>query len=122
MAQTLFGKYGGFGSVSRIVLTFYDMALDSDQIGGFFENVDMRRLVDHQTKFVSSLMGGPASYSDAQLRQLHARLEISNADFDEMGRLLGEALAQHGIEPEDCESVMREIEARRDVIVTRDAA
>lgn len=67
MTATLFQKYGGFASISRVVLTFYDKALDSDQIGGFFDDIDMPRLVDHQTKFIASLLGGPASYSDERL-------------------------------------------------------
>ncbi|MEM6440652.1 MAG: group 1 truncated hemoglobin [Pseudomonadota bacterium] len=81
MSQTLFQKYGGFAAVSRIVMTFYDKALDSDQIGDYFEGVEMARLVDHQTKFIASLLGGPAAYTDRQLGQLHHHLAISQADF-----------------------------------------
>lgn len=122
MSASLFQKYGGFAKVSRIVLTFYDKVLDSDQIGEFFDGVDMSKLVDHQTKFISSLLGGPASYTDERLRQLHAHLGISDADMDEMARLLGEALEQHGVEPADRELVMREIESRRRFIVRQGAA
>lgn len=122
MATSLFQKYGGFAAISRIVLSFYDRALDSDQIGGYFEDVDMKRLVDHQTKFVSSLLGGPASYTDERLRQMHQHLGITHADFDEMQKLLTEALEQHGFAAEDCRLVAAEIEARRGVIVSRDAA
>ena len=118
MSQTLFEKYGGFGAVSRIVMDFYDRALDSDQIGDFFENVDMRKLIDHQTKFIATLMGGPASYTNERLAAMHAKLEINNMDFDEMARLLTQTLSEHGVSDEDVAAVMREIEARRDSIVT----
>ena len=59
---TMFERYGGFATVSKVVLTFYDKAIDSDIIGKYFENVDMPALIDHQTKFVSQVMGGPASW------------------------------------------------------------
>lgn len=118
MAQTLFSKYGGFGSVSRIVLTFYDKVLDSEQIGDYFDSVDMKRLVDHQTRFVASLMGGPADFADARLGQLHKHLNISDIDFNEMSDLLGEALAEHGVSAEDRDAIRAEIEARRSVIVS----
>lgn len=121
MSNTLFQKYGGFANVSRVVLTFYDKVLDSDQIGDFFEEIDMSRLVDHQTKFISSLLGGPAAYTDDRLMQLHAHLDISNPDFDEMVKLLGEALEEHGFEPDDCDAVTYEIELRRSFIVSKDA-
>ena len=101
---------------------FYEKALDSDQIGDFFENVDMARLIDHQTKFISSLVGGPASFSDDRLRQVHKHLGIGHADFDEMGKLLAEALTENGVAPEDVGTVMEAIEAKRTIIVTKDAA
>ena len=118
MSQSFFQKYGGFAKVSRVVLMFYDKVLDSDQIGDFFEEIDMSRLVDHQTKFISSLLGGPVAYTDERLKQLHADIDISNQDFDEMAKLLGEALDDNGFEPDDRDAVIREIEARRSNIVS----
>jgi hemoglobin len=118
MAQTLFEKYGGFATVSRVVMDFYDRALDSDQIGGYFDDVDLKRLVDHQTKFVSSLMGGPASFADERLRALHAHLGISDADMDEMKAILSRTLDDHGVAASDVGLVMDAIEARRPLIVT----
>jgi hemoglobin len=56
------------------VLSFYDRVLTSATIAPFFADVDMRRLVDHQAKFISSVMGGPSSYSTAALREVHAHL------------------------------------------------
>jgi hemoglobin len=122
MSQSLFQKYGGFARVSRVVLTFYDKVLDSEQIGDFFDDIDMSRLVDHQTKFISSLLGGPAAYTDDRLQQLHAHLGISNQDFDEMAKLLGEALDENRFEPADTVAVIREIEARRSYIVNANHA
>ena len=120
--MTLFEKYGGFKSVSRMVMTFYDKAIESDQIGDYFEDVDLARLIDHQTKFISSLLGGPAAYTDEQLRRMHATLQLSHADFDEMSKLLGEALTEHGMSPGDVAAVIAEVEARRAAIVWREGA
>ena len=115
--QTLFEKYGGFSKVSKIVLAFYDTLLDSDEIGPFFDDVDMGKMVDHQTKFIASLLGGPASYTDKQLSQLHAHLEISDAHFDELKVVLRDTLNDHSVETADVEIVLREFETRRQVIV-----
>ena len=119
MSSSLFQKYGGFAAISRVVLAFYDKVLDSDQIGGFFEDIDMKRLVDHQTKFISMLLGGPATYSDERLGQLHRHLSISDEDFNEVGRLLTETLHEFGFDPTDRDAIMREIEARRVHVVTQ---
>lgn len=115
--QTLFEKYGGFSKVSKIVLAFYDTLLDSDEIGPFFDDIDMSRMVDHQTKFVASLLGGPASYSDKQLHQLHNHLDIRDAHFDELKDVLKETLSDHGVEPADVDTVLQEFEQRRSQIV-----
>jgi hemoglobin len=118
MEKNLFEKYGGFSTVSRIVMQFYDKALDSDVLADYFEDIEMERLIDHQTKFVASLMGGPASYTDDMLKQLHAHLKIDDDAFDEMAKLFKETLEEAGLDPEDVAIVAGEIVKRRPVIVT----
>lgn len=115
--RTLFEKYGGFSKVSKIVMAFYDTLLDSDDIGPFFDDIDMSRMVDHQTKFISSLLGGPASYSDNQLRQFHTHLKIEDAHFNELKTVLEETLVDHGFVPDDIQAVMQAIETRRNLVV-----
>ncbi len=44
MSVSMFDRYGGFASVSKIVMAFYDRALDSEFIGEYFENSDMKTL------------------------------------------------------------------------------
>jgi hemoglobin len=117
MEQNLFEKYGGFSTVSRIVMQFYDKALDSDILADYFEDIEMERLIDHQTKFVASLMGGPASYTDDMLKQLHAHLDIDDKAFDEMATLFRATLEETGMDPEDVALVAGEIIKRRSVIV-----
>lgn len=111
--QTLFDKYGGFSKISKIVMAFYDTLLDSDEIGPFFDDIDMSRMVDHQTKFIASLLGGPAAYTDSQLRQLHARLNIQDPHFDELKIVLGDTLKAHAFEQNDIATVLQEFENRR---------
>ncbi|MCV2868451.1 group 1 truncated hemoglobin [Defluviimonas sp. WL0002] len=117
LARTLFDKYGGFSVVSKIVLDLYDRLLDDDEVGPFFDDVEMARIVDHQTKFVSSLMGGPASYTDDQIEKMHARLTITNAHFDTLKGILCRTLLDHGVSEEDAETVVAGFEARRKLVV-----
>jgi hemoglobin len=117
MTQTLFDKYGGFAAISRVVLDLYERLLDDDEVGPFFEDVDMRRIVDHQTKFVSSLLGGPAHYTDDQIRKMHGHLEIGGRHFDRLKAILAETLADHGFASEDVALVVGAFEARRSLVV-----
>ena len=119
MAQTIFERFGGFASVRRVVSAFYDSALESEILSPYFEDVDMRRLLDHQTRFISAMMGGPGSYTDAHLERVHARLGITRAAFEEMAKLLGYALEDHDMGAADVKAVLKEITTRERLIVTR---
>lgn len=119
MASTLFERVGGFANVRKIVSTFYDKLIDSTALQRYFEDVDMRVLIDHQAKFIASVMGGPASFSDDHLRRVHARLGISAVEFSEMTSLLTETLEEFDLAPADIAEVEREIRRRESLIVTR---
>ncbi|HSL77281.1 MAG TPA: group 1 truncated hemoglobin, partial [Candidatus Limnocylindrales bacterium] len=108
-------------TVSRIVSSFYDNVLRSEMLEPYFEHVDMRRLIDHQTKFVAFLMGGPASYTDEHLRLAHARLGIDSAAFDRMTALMRETLEDFRMADRDVDSVIGQMRARRDLIVAATA-
>jgi hemoglobin len=113
----MFERYGGFAFISRVVLNFYDRVLDSARLAPFFANVDMQRLVDHQAKFISSVMGGPESYTDAMLHDAHAHLAIDAAAFDEMIGLLRLTLEDFKISPADVRIIVADLDARRAQIV-----
>ena len=119
--STTFEKYGGFKTVSRVVLTFYEMVLDDDVVGHHFDDVDMARLMDHQTKFVSSIMGGPAAMNDERLAYVHHKLDITKEEFEVVCTLLGEAMKQHGMEDGDIEDIARKFEEKRGLILRPEA-
>jgi hemoglobin len=83
-SDTMFERYGGLPFVSRFVLSFYDRVLECAELAPFFADVDMQRLIEHQAKFISSVMGGPASYSGAELRESHRHLQIDDHAFDQI--------------------------------------
>lgn len=117
MTGTLFDQYGGFSAVRRIVRDFYDRIVDSDEISDYFATVDMRNLVDHQTKFIAQVMGGPVSYTDEALQRIHSRLDIQSEHFDEMALLLKETLQDHDVEAADVSAICNEIFSRKHFII-----
>lgn len=119
MAQTIFERNGGFAKIRKVVSAFYEKVLDSDKLQRYFTDIDMRVLIDHQTKFVASVMGGPAAFSDDVLRRVHEPLGISHDDFVEMSALLSEALEESGFDQADVDYVIKEIDKREPLIVAR---
>ena len=118
MADTIFMRYGGFASVSRVVSDFYDRVLDSKILAPYFEGVDMRVQIDHQTKFFTMVLGGPAHFSDARLASAHKHLCLSHVEFDEAILLLNETLADAQFEQEDQNTIIAAVEARRRILVS----
>jgi hemoglobin len=119
MAKTLFERYGGFANVSRVVMTFYDKMVSSPLTSRYFANTNMKRLIDHQTKFVASMLGGPASYTNEHLERVHADMGITEEAFMESVDLLKETLEDHGFEDADVRDVESEFMSRKNFIITK---
>jgi hemoglobin len=120
--ETMFERYGGFAQVSRIVSSFYDRVLDSELLAPYFATVDMRRQIDHQTKFFASLMGGPASYTSEHLARVHQKLAITDQAFDELALVVRETLEDFDFDESDIATVYGEIVSYRSFIVSRPGA
>lgn len=101
MQSSLFIKYGGFSSIHGLIDNFYEKLLDSKVVGFYFENSDMETLINHQTNFISSLLGGPASYTDQHLKSVHQHLNISEDVWNEVVSLLSLTLIEFGMEEAD---------------------
>jgi hemoglobin len=122
MEATIFDRYGGFAKVSRVVSSFYGRVLDSPILAPYFDGVDMRRLMDHQTKFIAYLMGGPVSYSTEHLARVHAHLGIDDASFDEITTVLRETLEDFDFDESDISTVYGRVVSYRPFIVSRPVA
>ena len=118
MNQTIFERNGGFATVRKVVSTFYDYVLDDEVMSPYFTDIDMRRQIDHQSKFISAVMGGPVSFSDDHLKRVHARLGIDHDAFLVMADLLKEAMEDHDMPAADVKAVMHEIVIREHLVVT----
>lgn len=119
MAQSIFQRYGGFAKVSQVVSSFYDRMLDSPVTSPYFSNTDMKRLIDHQTKFIATLMGGPVSYTHEHIERIHAPLGITEAAFFEALELLKETLEDFNYEIEDIRAVVAEMMTYKTFVVSK---
>lgn len=119
MARTIFERYGGFAKISQVVLSFYDKMLDSPVTSPFFANTDMKRLIDHQTKFIASVMGGPVSYTNAHIERVHTHLTITSEAYDEAMEMLVETLDDFDFDPDDIQVIEDEMKAHMHYVVAR---
>jgi hemoglobin len=117
MSNTLYDQLGGFSAVRKLVSDFYDRVLEEDDLAPFFEHTDMAHLIDHQTKFWTTLLGGPASYTTDQLRKIHTTMGIEDRHFDLVAELVAETLEDHDIDEKHARSFMDNLASYRSCIV-----
>ena len=122
VATTIFERYGGFATVRKVVVEFYDRILDEAQLAAFFADTNMQRLIEHQTQFISAVMGGPSSTTDEQLYRSHANLNISADDFNLVAAILEETLEDFDVEGDDVRHIMQGVKGKEPFIVGKSNA
>lgn len=117
--RTLFVKYGGLETIAKIVSRFYDIVLENEILAPYFEDVDMPRLVTHQTHFFAMVMGAPANqYTGGALKEVHKNFKITDQAFDEVARSLLLTLSEFKVEQVDIDTIMNTVASTRPDIVT----
>ena len=119
MARSMFERYGGFAKINRVVMSFYEKMTTSPITKKYFANTNMKRLIDHQTKFIASMMGGHASYTNEHLERVHAHLGITESAFMETVDMLAETLEDYDFEDEDIRQVEDEVMSRKNHVVMK---
>ena len=117
MDESLFEKYGGFATIHKVVEKFYDEVLENDILSPYFDDIDMERLIDHQTRFFASAMGGPASYTDTHLKTMHQNLSITEEAWNAVVAVLLETLNAFNIEDGDIQQIVNAVGSKKSLIV-----
>ena len=120
MGSNLYDKYGGFETFSTVVSNFYQKILDSEELAPYFDNVNMERLMSHQTNFISTALGGPDNYTGIDLKRVHAPYKITIPHFQEVAELLEESLDEANVEQKDITTIITLIASLMDRIVSNE--
>jgi hemoglobin len=117
-APSLFERYGGSERISGWVMAFYEKVRDSRILAPYFRDTEFPRLLDHQTKFISSVMGGPLSFDDAAIAHAHKHLAIDREAFDHLLDLFRNTLVEFNVAPDDIRLIMAELRRREHLIIS----
>lgn len=116
---TLYEKYGGFATIHKVVHEFYDRIGATPELDRYFRDVDMAKLVDHQTKFLCVALGGPIRYEGRTLAKAHQRLNISAEHFDLVAEILEDTLVDCGVEEDDVAAILGVVgDTRADIVAS----
>jgi hemoglobin len=122
MAQSLYDKYGGLPTVQAVVHKFYERINDERSLDRFFANIEMEKLMAHQVKFFSKILGGPDTYEGRSLKPAHLHLDIDAGSFATVGRLLQETLEDCGVAASDVDAIMKIVVSVKDEVISSSKA
>ncbi|KRE21003.1 group 1 truncated hemoglobin [Agromyces sp. Soil535] len=114
----IYDQLGGPDGLRTAVTVFYNRITADEELGPWFEGVDLDRLKAHQRAFLTAAFGGPQVFSGRGLREAHADLAITDAAFDGMVTTLLRSLADLGVPKEAVGAVGERLEGARADIVT----
>ncbi len=83
--------------VADVISRFYDQAFLDPLIGHFFFRIDKEQLITKQIEFSISLLGGPRSFLDKNLKRVHGALQIRSAHFLRRQMLFKEILQKSSL-------------------------
>jgi hemoglobin len=114
----IYDQVGGPDGMRTAVTVFYNRVTADEELGRWFDGVDLDRLKAHQRAFLAAAFGGPQLFSGRGLRDAHADLEITDAAFDRIVATLLTSLADLGVPKEAVGAVGERLEVARPDIVT----
>ena len=119
MSDSLYKLIGEKPAVESLVKLFYAKITADDSLSKYFEKVDIKKLIDHQIRFISEVLGGPTvSWPKIELKKSHENLNINDADYDKVVDHLKSSLNELNVKEEYTNIIMNKVESLRSIIVT----
>lgn len=95
--NALFNELGGMEGITRITDNFiYEIGFDRD-IVRHFEKTDLDRFREKFIEQLCEVSGGPCQYTGDTMLQVHTKMNITEAEFNQTVDLLISAMNNSGI-------------------------
>jgi len=122
--ESLYQRLGGEKLVDAALEIFYKKILEDSLLSPFFENTDMRRLLEKQKTFLTFSFGGPSDYTYWQrgLRNAHrssVEKGMNDQHFDRVLMHLENTLAELSVSSELIVEVIATVEGTRKHVLNK---
>ena len=81
-AETLYDELGGKPKIEEIVDNFINEIAFDERTYEFFKNSNMNRFKEKLSKQLCVMANGPCTYTGDSMEQVHAGMQISEAEFN----------------------------------------
>ena len=116
-AHLVYERLGYQSGVEKVVDYFLANVAGDDRVNGRFADTDMARLRSNLIDQVCEATDGPCTYQGKSMREAHAGMGITEAEFAIIAGHFGAAMEQAGVGASDHATVMSVLSAMQDDIV-----
>ena len=116
---SLYQRLGGLDAIRAVVSDFLTRVTADARINAFFRGVDEEDLKAELTDQICQATGGPCHYTGKSMREAHAQLTVTNADFDALVGDLKASLDHFGVGAREQSELLGALGGMRKDIVTR---
>ena len=118
-AGTLYSRLGGPNGVTAIAVELIDRTAADPVLGRSFKDTNLKRIKKLLAEQLCELAAGPCRYSGDPMKEVHAGLHISQAEFYTMVDLLRNILARRHVDLASTNQLLRLLAPMKRDIVER---
>ncbi|MDE0205455.1 MAG: group 1 truncated hemoglobin [Candidatus Tectomicrobia bacterium] len=116
-AHLVYERLGYQSGVESLVDAFLANVAADERVNGRFADTDMAKLRGHLIDQVCEATDGPCTYEGKSMREAHAGMGITEAEFAIIAGHFAAAMEQAGVNASDHATVMSLLSAMQDDIV-----
>ena len=94
---SLFDRMGGAPVLAKVVDQFLDLNIADPRTRRSFQKINLKRLREKLNEHFCTLSNGPCQYSGDGMKEVHAGLDITDAEFNGLVEHLITALDTNGV-------------------------
>lgn len=117
MTATLYERLGGKDAITSVVAEFCARSVTDPRIAPKFARTDADRLQAMLVDQICEAAGGPCTYQGRDMREAHAGMGVTAAEFDAQVDVLVATLQHFGVAEDDQRQLLALLAPMRDDIV-----
>lgn len=117
---SLYDRLGGVDAIRAVVKDFVEEQVAKDpRINARFANTDIPKLEEHLTNQICEATGGPCKYTGRSMKESHAGMGVTEAEFNALVEDLKKSLAKFQVPQAEQDELIGALAKMHDDIVEK---
>jgi hemoglobin len=117
--DSLFERMGGAPVVAKVVDQMLDLSMADPRTKRSFQKINLKRLREKLNEQVCALSNGPCQYTGDSMKEVHAGLDITDAEFNGLVEHLITALDDNGVGLREKNELIKLLAPMKRDVITR---